>query len=253
VFDAARSRFVARQPTERREPRPSRYDYLLKGRIVCGICERKMEGQQSGGRSHYRCRIRSNYALAPSEHPRSVYLAEQPLVTALDTWISDAFAPENLERSLEALLRASESAHGENEMAVLKAEITEQERRLYRFTRALEADGDLEEIVSWIKEASALKAAAQQRLFALTSRSAVDPRTLRRILDLTPDFAATLRSEEPSERAALYRAYDVRLTYAVSERVVHVTANAAGALGNSYVSEGGLEPPFPSLRTSTSS
>jgi hypothetical protein len=44
--------------------------YLLRGLIICGVCQRPMQGQHSHGSVYYRCRFPQEYALANRvEHP----------------------------------------------------------------------------------------------------------------------------------------------------------------------------------------
>jgi site-specific DNA recombinase len=41
----------------------TRNRYLLRGCVYCGVCDRKMQGEQSHGASYYRCRFPQEYAL----------------------------------------------------------------------------------------------------------------------------------------------------------------------------------------------
>ncbi|WP_373559098.1 zinc ribbon domain-containing protein [Streptomyces sp. SA15] len=69
----------------------------MRGLLHCGICGRRMQGQRSRDVLYYRCRFPNEYALANKiTHPRNVYLAEQDLITPLDTWLARAFAPHRL-------------------------------------------------------------------------------------------------------------------------------------------------------------
>lgn len=70
------------------------------------------------------------------------------------------------------------------------------------------------------------------------------------MIAVLPQVPVLLADTSPEGRSAIYAALDVRMTY-LTTGLVKVTANAAGALGNSYVSEGGLEPlarPLQALR-----
>jgi hypothetical protein len=68
--------------------RTTRRPYLLRSLIVCGLCQRKMQGQHSHGAVYYRCRLAQEYAIGDrSEHPRNVVLREDHLVHPLDAWM----------------------------------------------------------------------------------------------------------------------------------------------------------------------
>ncbi|WP_324617484.1 MULTISPECIES: zinc ribbon domain-containing protein [Streptomyces] len=51
----------------------TRNPYLYRGRITCGVCDRRMQGQWSHGDSYYRCRFPEEYGLANRvQHPCNV-------------------------------------------------------------------------------------------------------------------------------------------------------------------------------------
>ncbi len=78
-----------------RERQETQHSYMFRGLLHCGICNRRMQGQQSKQRLYYRCRFPNEYALANTiDHPRNVYLNEADLLAPLDDWLAGAFAPE---------------------------------------------------------------------------------------------------------------------------------------------------------------
>ena len=61
-----------------RERHRTTHRYVLRGLLRCGICQRRMQGQQRREQLFYRCRYPNEYGLANKvEHPRNVYLAER--------------------------------------------------------------------------------------------------------------------------------------------------------------------------------
>jgi site-specific DNA recombinase len=77
LFDAAQSRRAGKVRTgvrrSRRTPRP----YLLRGRLRCGLCERRMQGNWNHEEAYYRCRYAAEYALSRrTQHPKTVYVRE---------------------------------------------------------------------------------------------------------------------------------------------------------------------------------
>jgi site-specific DNA recombinase len=72
--------------------------YVLRGRLYCGYCGRRMQGQYSNHAPYYRCRYPREYALASHvSHPSNVYLREANLLPAIDPWLAVIFAPHRLE------------------------------------------------------------------------------------------------------------------------------------------------------------
>src|SRR6266536_55027 len=74
-----------------------RNPYALRGRLYCGFCERRMQGQYNHGAAYYRCRYPKEYALASHvRHPANVYLREDDVLPAIDRWLTVIFAPHLL-------------------------------------------------------------------------------------------------------------------------------------------------------------
>jgi site-specific DNA recombinase len=73
---------------------PTRRPYLFRGRIRCGYCERKMQGNWNNRQAYYRCRFPQEYALVNElDHPKVVYLREAEILEPIDAWLATAFAP----------------------------------------------------------------------------------------------------------------------------------------------------------------
>src|SRR6266545_1826775 len=71
-------------------PRP----YALRGRLRCGLCQRRLQGQWVRGEAYYRCRYPAEYAhSAHLDHPGNVYLRETDLVPKLDAWLARLVRP----------------------------------------------------------------------------------------------------------------------------------------------------------------
>ena len=93
---------------------PAKHNYVLRGRIRCGYCSRKMEGAAEHGRGYYRCVTRR---LAPGSptlatHPRNVYLPERAVLPALNAWIGELFNRDNIDQTVAALLEFQDGSHG---------------------------------------------------------------------------------------------------------------------------------------------
>ena len=102
---AGRGRQASHETRER-----VRNPYALRGRLYCGSCGRKMQGQYSNHDPYYRCRYPKEYALASHvRHPGNVYLREADILPAIDTWLAVIFAPHRLTQTI-AELQAAQAA-----------------------------------------------------------------------------------------------------------------------------------------------
>ncbi|MGH9071402.1 MAG: recombinase family protein [Acidimicrobiales bacterium] len=94
-------------------PRPDRSGesrYALRGLLVCGRCGRRMQGHSVARRSGaqrlgYQCTYRADY---PSDeaHPKSLFVAEERILGALDHWLGQLCAPERLDATVADILEA---------------------------------------------------------------------------------------------------------------------------------------------------
>ena len=79
--------------------------YLLRGRVFCASCGRRMHGQtRSAKRRYYRCAAQARYPGITDAHPRDVLVREQPIIDALDEWLDELFAPEHATHTAQAIV-----------------------------------------------------------------------------------------------------------------------------------------------------
>jgi site-specific DNA recombinase len=85
-------------------PAPGITTARLCGLLICGICQRQMQGSWNNDKPHYRCVYPTEYGLAnTTAHPRSIYLREEQLIPSLDHWLVQAFAPNRLSDTVAAM------------------------------------------------------------------------------------------------------------------------------------------------------
>jgi site-specific DNA recombinase len=95
MADAGRARRTSREAHQW-----ASHPYVLRGRLYCGYCGRRMQGQYSNHAPYYRCRYPREYALASHvRHPGNIYLREADLLPAIDAWLVVIFAPHRLEQT----------------------------------------------------------------------------------------------------------------------------------------------------------
>ncbi len=137
---AGRARRSSRE-AHQRVTRP----YVLRGRLYCGYCGRRMQGQYSNQAPYYRCRYPREYALASHvRHPANVYLREADVLPAIDRWLAVIFAPHRLGQTIREMAAAQEPAATAWAPPAqdTRAVIADCDARLTRYQAALDAGAD---------------------------------------------------------------------------------------------------------------
>jgi hypothetical protein len=217
--------------------------YLLRGRIRCSACGRRMTGTNQGhNRRYYRCELRRSRPGATSDHPVDVYVRENALVDALDRWLDELFAPENATDTAQLIVdaAANEPAH-DAQLALLRRRHTEARQRLTQYRRALDQGADPATVTEWISEAAAEERSALAELDALTS-DAPSPIGLGDVFAVVERFgsmAAVLAEADQTDRAMFYEALGVTATYDPATRSAELAVEFPRSA--ECVSEGGLD------------
>ena len=212
---AGRARQASHETRER-----VRNPYALRGRIYCGSCGRKMQGQYSNHDPYYRCRYPTEYALASHvRHPGNVYLREADILPAIDTWLAVLFAPHRLAQTI-AELQAAQVLPGTTGPAApaqdTQAIITDCDARLARYQAALDAGGDPQTIAGWTRQVKAERAAALARDFSQAGHQPGRRLTeddIRGLITALGDLRAVIRDAGAAEKAAIYGQLDLKVTY----------------------------------------
>lgn len=197
-----------RRTTERR--------YVLSGRVTCGLCGRRMQGNWNNERAHYRCRFAAEYAIAKGvAHPKTVYLREDILVPALDRWLAQVFDEEHLDATCEALAMASAPDDG----AVARAEaarrkLVDCDSRLAKYRAALDAGADPVVVAGWMAEVKGERLAAEREIGVTAAGAATLSKTqVRALVKGLRDMVSVLADADPVLKAEAYAELGVRVTY----------------------------------------
>ncbi|MEU4898004.1 recombinase family protein [Streptomyces sp. NPDC044780] len=226
VFARVQDLFAVRsRPGITHQKHRTRNPYLYRGRITCGICTRRMQGQWSHGDAYYRCRFPEEYALANRvHHPRNIYLRESWITVPLDSWLATVFLPHRLDDTID--LMATTAAAPEPESAAVAAArevIADCDAKLATHRAALEAGADPTLVTQWIAETQTRRARAEAELRTASkgpgTRMSRDEiaRLVRSISDLT----TVIQQAEADDKAEIYRLLGLRLTYAPAQATVH--------------------------------
>jgi len=208
-----------------RKTPPSSQPFALHGLVVCALCQRKMQGSANHGRAHYRCRYPSEYAMANElDHPRNLYVREDPILGPLDGWLAQVFDPANIDETLESLQAASES---NTDADVVKAgaarkRLAECDTRLARYPAALDSGTDRAVVSAWIAEVQAERLAAEVELDRATGHNhgRLSRDQLAALVNGLGNLLDVLAKAAREDKAEEYRQLGLRLTYDPARRVV---------------------------------
>ncbi|WP_344094007.1 recombinase family protein, partial [Nocardiopsis composta] len=248
VFDQVQQILAGRgrgptQHAPRRSPRP----YVLKGRFMCGVCDRRMQGNWNNDQAYYRCRFPQEYALANKiDHPRVVYVREADVLPRLDGWISTVLAPARLHNTIDALVQAQEAEHDDALADVARRKIAGCDAKLARYRAALDAGADPVTVTQWINTATAERVRAEREMQSAFRLRRLTREEIAEMVDGIADLSEVVAVADPKDKAELYEKMGLRLTYHCETRTVEARIEPdLHRMCQRLVSEGGLEPPCP--------
>src|SRR6266542_2024985 len=200
------------------------HPYVLRGRLHCGHCGRRMQGQYSNHEPYYRCRYPREYALASHvRHPGNVYLREADVLPAIDRWLTVIFAPRRLTRTI-AEMQAAQATPATPEPAApaqdTRAAIADCDARLARYQATLDAGADPQTIAEWTRQVKAERAAALARDATQTLRNPSRRLTeddIRALITALGNLRDVIRDAGPAEKAAIYDQLDLKVTFKPGE------------------------------------
>jgi hypothetical protein len=196
-------------------------DYMLRGLVRCGICERKMQGATICAGAYYRCTART---MAPGsallrDHPKTVNLREEPVVKALNGWIGQLFNRTNINATVAALLDSQAGQRISGGRDVAKRRLLDAESRIRRFQDAIAAGVDPAALVDPLNRAQAECAAAQAEIDNAPASTTLTDAEVYVMIDSLGDVGAALRNADPIRLHQLYRRLDLSVRQGVGKVV----------------------------------
>ena len=196
--------------------------YALRGLIVCAECGRKMQGNVIGRKASprvwYRCVYRDQYP-GDTVHPRSLFVAEDRVVPALDSRLGE-ISTKDLDRAVAEMLgqEASQSVEPPEVRRARKV-AHEAQTKLDRYLDAIEKGMDAALYVERSRAAQAELAAAKAVIEAHSgSRSPpLSEGELRELLQRAGGIVGLLQAADAEERRQFYKELGLNLVY---QRVV---------------------------------
>lgn len=233
-IDAAKEA-PATYPT-RRTRRAGRV-YVLRGRVRCALCKRRMEGTHQKGSNYYRCRVnanRGNSAARVAGHPGALQIKEDTVLDAvLEFMDRRLFGPKRLERLREELARASgdqDEQHTE-ELARLRGELKGiDQARHWQSLRMEEHDDPRHPVVALAKgritELSTRRKVIEDAIRAIPGQQAqaLNAHEIDAAFNGVPDLRDPLRSATADELAEILETFDVTATYDKPNRALKLAA-----------------------------
>ena len=218
---AGRARQASHE-TAQRVTRP----YVLRGRLYCGFCDRRMQGQYNHGVAYYRCRYPKEYALANHvRHPGNVYLREADVAARHRPagW-SAIFAPHRLDQTIREIARSpappprppsrrprpryrgtsSPTATPSSPATRPPSTPAATRRPSPRWTRQVEAD-----------RAAALARDATQARHQPGRRLTAD--NIRALITSLGDLRDVIRDADPADKTAIYDQLGLKVTFKPGE------------------------------------
>ena len=215
MADAGRARRSSREVHQR-----IAHSYILRGRLYCGYCGRRMQGQYSNHAPYYRCRYPKEYALASHvRHPGNVYLREADILPAIDRWLAVIFAPHQLTQTIRELAAAQAPAAAPEPAETsqdTRGVIDDCDTRLARYQAALDAGADPQTVAEWTRQVKAERAAALARDASQIRRQASRRLTeddIRALITSLSDLRDVIRAAGAAEKAAIYEQLGLHVTY----------------------------------------
>jgi site-specific DNA recombinase len=217
---------------KQRAPKPTSRPYLLRGRVFCASCGRRMHGQTRGGaRRYYRCAAHARYPGITDAHPRDVLVREQPIIDALEEWLDELFAPEHATQTARQI--AAALAHGPDRTEHIDAarrRIVTAKREVERCRAALRdtnSPAARREVLTWLDEAAGEK---EQAELALTAAMQLAPPSLSieeivAVVEHCDGLTGIIRQSTHEERASLYEAIGVSAVYNPQRNQVRLGAD----------------------------
>lgn len=154
IYERTRQMTATKNPQQTaRTPRATQRTYLLRSLIVCGLCNRRMQGSWNNGRAHYRCKASSQAGTETMiGHPRAVYVREDEVLAPLDRWLASAFDPDRIDDTAAALGAASEDPSAKARQEAARQALRRCDDKLAKYRAALEAGVDPDVVGKWINE-----------------------------------------------------------------------------------------------------
>jgi hypothetical protein len=198
-----------------------------------------MEASRRAHGMYYRCPART---LAPGSsalvsHPPALYLREDPIREAVNSWIGRLSDRTNVDRTVTPLAASQDGAAERGGYEAAKKRLADAEARLRRFQAAIASGVDPAALVDVINEAQAQRVAARAELDGTPAPNVPTDAEVYAMIDSLGDVGAALSDAKEESLANLYAAIDLLVRYEPAANAADVgirlgrRVNSAGVRG----------------------
>ena len=172
--------------------------------------------RRSGARRvGYQCVYRTEYP-GDDSHPKTLFLAEDRILPAVDEWLADLTSPDRLDSTVMAILAAD--AHETTDSPGLRRarlQASEAPKKLSQYLDALEAGMDPALVTERTRVAQGELASSNAVINACDSSGAgeLSEQQLRELLGGVGGLTTLLANSKSAERQQVYRAAGLHLRY----------------------------------------
>jgi site-specific DNA recombinase len=224
-------RIAARTPG-RPKPRVSPHAYSLRGILFCARCGSRLQGSYRAargvgpGRVLYRCEVKRSRALPHdlADHPRTLYVNENAILSRLDPWIESFADPAWLAES------QTKDSVAASRLAGLRTQLGELDRKVGNLLTAVESGGNSRLLTAQLTRREAEREAMSVRL-AQAADTAMTKDQVEAIVQALGGIGQVLREATTAERAEVYQSLGVRMVYDDRSHQVRGTADLARVAG----------------------
>jgi hypothetical protein len=171
----------------------------------------------------YQCVYRSEYT-----HPRSLFLAEDRILPAVDAWLADLTSADRLESTVMAILAAdNHESTDPPELRRARVQASDARKKLGQYLDALEAGMDPALIAerTRVTQGELASATAVIDAFRSSDSGEMSGPLVHELLEGVGGLTAVLATSDTTERQLVYRAAGLHLRYHRSEEGEKVTVS----------------------------
>jgi site-specific DNA recombinase len=175
----------------------------------------------------YQCVYRTEYP-GDVTHPKTLFLAEDRILPAVDEWLADLTSPDRLDSTVMAILAAdAHEATDSPELLRAKNQASEARKKLSQYLDALEAGMDPALVTerTRIAQGELVTANAVMNVCDSSGAAELSEQLLRELLEGVGGLTSMLAKADSAERQEVYRAAGMHLRYQRSEEGERITAS----------------------------
>ena len=197
--------------------------YVLRGRLYCGYCGRRMQGQYSNHVPYYRCRYPGNTPWPATSLIPATSTSAKPTCCPPSTGGWRTSSPRTASSRPSARCkqpRTPAQARHPARRRDTQSLVADCDARLARYQAALDAGADPQAVAEWTRQVKNERAAALARDTSQNRQPAARPLTeddIRTLVTGLGDLRDVIRDAAAAVKAAVYTQLGLKVTYLPGE------------------------------------